>query len=139
VPDEPTRPDLEERDRRFGELFSRGEVDTAAAMFAPDAVWITADFEGRFEGREAIRELIDGFVESFEDIEHETQEFRYLGSGATFSVIVQRGRANGSAVLVERLTAAVVLWNKELVQQLTTYTDIDKGRTAAEQLARERG
>jgi ketosteroid isomerase-like protein len=139
VPEEPTTPDLEERDRQFGQVLSRGEVDADAAMFAPDAVWITSDFEGHFVGREAIRGLIDDFVRSFEDIEHETQEFRYLGSGATFSVIVQRGRPRGSTVLIERCVAAVVVWAEPLIERLTTYTDIDKGRAAAERLARERG
>jgi ketosteroid isomerase-like protein len=139
VPGESTTADLEERDQRFGRALSRREVDAVAAMFAPDAVWITADFEGLFEGREAIRGLIDDFVKSFEDLEHETAEFRYLGGGATFSVIVQRGRPRNSTVFVERRLAAIVVWADGLIERLTTYTDIDEARATAERLAKGRG
>jgi ketosteroid isomerase-like protein len=139
VPGESTAADLEERDQRFGRALSRREVDAVAAMFAPDAVWITSDFEGLFEGREAIRGLIDDFVESFEDLEQETREFRYLGGGATFSVIVQRGRPRNSTVFVERRLAAVVVWADGLIELLRTYTDIDEARATAEWLAEGRG
>jgi ketosteroid isomerase-like protein len=138
MPEEHATPDLEERGQRFGQALSRGDVDAVAAMFAPDAVWITSDFEGLFEGREAIRSLIDDFVRPFEDLEQETREFRYLGGGATFSVVVQRGRPINSIVVVERRVAAIVVWADGLIERLTTYADIDEARAAAERLAGER-
>ena len=132
-------PDPEEASRRFTEAVSRRDLDAAAAMFAPGAVWITSDFEGRYEGREAIRGLLDDFDRAFEDVEHATDEFRYLGRGATFSVTVQRGRPRGSTMFVERRFAAVVVWADGVIEQLTTYTDIDQARAAAERLVQERG
>jgi ketosteroid isomerase-like protein len=138
MPEESKTPDLEERGQRFGQALSRGDVDAVAAMFAPDAVWITSDFEGIFEGREAIRGLIDDFVRSFEDLQQETGESRYLGGGATFTVVVQRGRPRNSTVFVERRVAAVAVWADGLIERLTTYTDIDEARAAAERLAEER-
>lgn len=137
--EESTTPDLEERGQRFGQALSRRDVDAAAAMFAPDAVWITSDFEGLFEGREKIRGLIDDFVKAFEDIEQETEEFRHLGSGETFHVVVQRGRPRGSTVFVERRVAAVAVWTEGLIERFRTYTDIDEARATAERLAKERG
>ncbi len=138
MPEESTAPGLEHLSRRFTDAVSRRDLDAAAAMFAPGAVWITSDFEGGFEGREAIRGLLDDFDRSFEDVEHATDEFRYLGRGATFTVIVQRGRPRGSTVFVERRFAAVVVWADGVIEQLTTYTDIDQARAAAERLAEER-
>jgi ketosteroid isomerase-like protein len=90
--DRSTAPDLEEASRRWIEAVTRRDFDAAAATFTPGAVWITSDFEGLFEGREAIRALIDDFVTPFEDFQQQTEEFDYLGDGATFVVIVQRGR-----------------------------------------------
>jgi ketosteroid isomerase-like protein len=139
MPEESTTPDLEERGQRFGQALSRRDVDAVVAMFAPDAVWITSDFEGLFEGREAIRGLLDDFVRSFEDLEQETREFRYLGGGATLGVVVQRGRPRNSTVFVERRVAAVAVWADDFIERLTTYTDIDEARAAAERLAEEPG
>jgi hypothetical protein len=65
--------------------------------------------------------------------------FGYLGGGATFSVVVQRGRPRNSTVFVERRVAAVAVWADGLIERLTTYTDIDEARAAAKRLAEEPG
>jgi hypothetical protein len=42
-------------------------------------------------------------------------------------------------VFVERRVAAVAVWADGLIERLTTYTDIDEARAAAERLAEEPG
>ena len=57
MPEESTTPDLEESSRRLREALSRGDLDAAVAIYAPDAAWDVSllGLEGVFEGREAIR------------------------------------------------------------------------------------
>jgi ketosteroid isomerase-like protein len=142
MPEESTTPDLEEAVRRLGGLVSRRDFDAAMAMFAPDAVFDTAaagGLGGVYEGREAIRGFLEDWIGSFEDHEEVVQEFRDLGNGVTFGVLLQRGRPKGTSGFVEWRFAAVAIWREGLVERFANYADIDQARAAAEQLAQERG
>ena len=55
MPEESTTPDLVELTRRVVEASNHGEVDSALAYFAPDAVWSVGPGLEQFEGKAAIR------------------------------------------------------------------------------------
>jgi ketosteroid isomerase-like protein len=141
MPEESTTPDLEDRTREAIDAISRRDLDAVLARYTPDAVWLAASqgMAGTFEGREAIRGLLQDTVASYDDYEIVLEEFRDLGNGVTLNVDVMRGRPTGSSVFVEGRAAMVVVWADGLVERLTIYTDIDKARADAERLAEERG
>jgi ketosteroid isomerase-like protein len=141
VAEESTTPDLEEATRRVREALRRGDLDAAAAMYAPDAVWDLSllGLEGVFEGREEIRGAWEDLRASYEDFELVAEEFRDLGSGVTLNVYLARGRLRDSTGFVESRRASVATWANGLIERITTYPDIDQARAAAERLARERG
>jgi ketosteroid isomerase-like protein len=141
VSEESTTPDLEESSRRLSEALSRGDLDAATAMYAPDAVWDVSllGLEGVFEGREEIRGAWEDLRAPYEDLEFVREEFRDLGRGVTLVAVLSRGQLRGSTGLVESRTAFVATWANGLIERNTTYPDIDQARAAAERLAQERG
>jgi ketosteroid isomerase-like protein len=141
VSQESTTPDLEELVRRSIAAGNRRDFDALVAMFAPDAVWNTASAGGPigvFEGREAIRGLLEDWNGAFEEYDAKRDEFRDLGNSVTFHVTLHRARPKGSGGFVEQRIATVLIWHDGLIVRSTTYIDIDKARTAAERLAQER-
>ena len=141
MPEEPTTPDLEETSRRSREALRRGDLDAAVAMYAPDVVWDVSllGLQGVFEGREAIRGVLEDLRRPYEELEIVPEEFRDLGSGVTLNVYLARGRPRGSTGFVESRQASVATWANGLMERITTYPDIDQARAAAERLAQERG
>src|SRR5579859_5783202 len=139
--EESTTPDLEETVRRSREALSRGDLDAAVAVYAPDAVWDVSllGLASVFEGREAIRGALEDLRAPYEDLEVVAEEFRDLGSGVTVAVFVLRGRLRGSTGFVESRTASVATWTNGLIERAMNYPDVDQGRAAAERLAEERG
>jgi ketosteroid isomerase-like protein len=139
--EEATTPDLEESSRRLRETLSRGDLDAAVAMYAPDAVWDVSllGLEGVFDGREAIRGALKDLIAPYQNMEFVTEDFRDLGSGVTLVVFRARGRLIGSPGVVESRWASVATWANGLIERNTTYPDIDQARAAAERLADERG
>jgi ketosteroid isomerase-like protein len=91
------------------------------------------------EGREAIRDLLNDWIGSYDDYDQELEEFRDLGNGVSFPLLHQRGRPKDSSGSVELRYAGVAKWAEGLIVRLTTYSDIDEARAAAERLAEERG
>jgi ketosteroid isomerase-like protein len=137
-----TPPDPEETAQRFREALNRGNLDAAVAMYAPDAVWDVSllGLEGVFEGREAIRGALEDLIAPYQDLEVVAEEFQDLGNGVTFSVSMLRGKPHGSSGLVESPRYGIVwTWRDGLIEQNTSYPDIDEARAAAERLAEERG
>jgi hypothetical protein len=57
----------------------------------------------------------------------------------TFTVARQGGRPGGSASEVFERLAYVTVFVDGLVESITTYSDINEARAAAERLAQERG
>jgi ketosteroid isomerase-like protein len=138
--EESTTPDLEELARRAVDTFTRRDIKTGMAYYAEGAVWdLSPQGLGVFEGRDAIRGLFEDWWAAFEDFEQEVEEFKDLGGGAAFVVVLQSGRLRGSSGVVALRYAAVGIWCDGLLQRITTYIDIDEARAAAERLAEERG
>jgi len=138
--EESTTPDLEERVRGGIEAYNRRDHDEVMTLYAPDVVWDGSPFLGAvFEGREALRGFFEDWAGAYEDFGQELEEFRDLGHGVTFGVLFQRGRLPGSSEMVTFRYAAVVTWADSLIERVTSYTDIDQARAAAERLAEERG
>jgi ketosteroid isomerase-like protein len=138
--EESSTPDLEVTVRRSGEALSRGDLDAAVAVYAPDAVWDVSllGLASVFEGREAIRGAYEDLRAPYEDLEVVAEEFRDLGSGVTVAVFVLRGRLRGSTGFVESRTASVATWTNGRIERAINYPDVDQGRAAAERLSEER-
>jgi ketosteroid isomerase-like protein len=140
--EESTPPDLDELARRTFGAMARRDYDAMTAVWASDGVWDTTPtgaLAGAIEGRDAIRAALEDWMGPYEDWEQEVEEFRDLGNGVVFNVLLQRGRLPDSSGVVALRFANVSTWANGLVERTTTYTDIDEGRAAAERLAQERG
>ena len=141
MPDESTTGDLEALARQVYDAISRRDFDALLARYTPDAVLVAASLgmAETFEGREAIRGVIEDALAPYDDYEIVLEEFRDLGNCVTFNVQLARGRPTGSSVFVEQRAAWVTLWTDGLIERSSIYTDIDEARAAAERLAGERG
>lgn len=133
-------PDVAELARRAFEAATRGDLDTALSVFAPDAVWDRSAIGlGTIEGLAAIGDGLEEWWQLYEEYEQHLEEVRDLGYGVTFAVARQKGRPVGSIGQVQLRYAAIIVSLDGLVKRFTTYTDIDEVRAAAERLAQERG
>jgi len=140
MPEEPTTPNGVELLRRCVEATNRRDIDEVMSMYAPDAVWDNSPAGvGTFEGLDAIRGFIEDWMGAYEEFEVEVEEGRDLGNGVTFVILTQRGRLAGSSGEVQVRNGGVGLSADNLVMRITTYTDVDEARAAAERLAKERG
>jgi ketosteroid isomerase-like protein len=140
MPEEPTTPGLEETLRRSVAAYQSHDFDGALSIWAGEGIWDASSLGiGVFEGREAIRGFLEDWLRAYEDYEQVIEEFRDLGNGVTFTVLLQKGRPVGSAGYVQLQYAIVGTWRDGLVKRGTFYTDIDEARAAAERLAQERG
>jgi hypothetical protein len=140
MPEEPTTPELAEREERLDAALRARDFDAAANFYAHDGVLHgTRGVLGELKGREAIRAFLAEWFGGFEEFEYERRAARDLGHGVRFGVIDQRGRRAGSTGWVQDRVAVVAEWSNGLIQRATTYSDIDEGRAEAERLAGERG
>jgi ketosteroid isomerase-like protein len=138
--EESTTPDLVELTRHVYDAANSGDFDAMTSFFAPDAVWVTDEGIGTFEGVAAIRRFVEDWQGSYEGYEAEVEEVLDLGEEVTFAVSVQKGRLAGSSRDVLKIRfAAVYTWSEGMIVRMTSYSDIDKARAAAERLAEERG
>jgi ketosteroid isomerase-like protein len=132
-------PDVADAFRPNLEAINRRDWDAAMAIYGPDAVWdMSLQGMGLFEGRDAIRGLIEDWWGVYEESEQLVEELHDLGNGVTFVLALARGRLPDSAGFVEPRFAAVAIWLDRLIQRITSYADIDEGRAAAEQVAEKR-
>ena len=121
------------------EAVNRRDLDAFMSIYAPDVVYDTSEHGlGVYEGTEAMRGLIKAYWDAFEDLTFELEELLDLGNGITFHVVHQRARPVGSAGYVENHEAHVSELGDGKILRVTVYLDIDKGRTEAERIARER-
>jgi len=123
------------------EALNRRDIDAAmSAAWAPDAVWDASPLGvGVFAGRDAIRGFAEDWLAAYEDYEQVVEEFRDLGNGVTFCLLLQKGRPVGSTGYVGLQYAVVGTWRDGLVERAVVHTDIGAARAAAERLAEERG
>jgi ketosteroid isomerase-like protein len=126
--------------RKHFEAFTCGDFDEAMGIYSPDAVWDSSPLgTGVFAGREAIRGFYEDWRAAYEDSMIEIEEFRDLGNGVAYSVLLQSGRVRGSSGVLQMRYVVAAIWTNVLVKQATVYTDVHAGRSAAERLAHELG
>ena len=73
------------------DLLNRGELDTMAALFAPDAVDRNPMLPGPLQGREAIRKTAETFRKAFTDL-----HFRFLNTLTKGDIVVIEGVFTGT-------------------------------------------
>src|SRR5256714_9118861 len=140
MPEESTTPDLLEHVGRAFEAANRRDLDAVASSFAEDATFDGRAFLGdHFEGRAAIRSLLEEWFGTYEELEFGLEEVRDLGKGVVFAVVIQNGRPVSSAGHVRQREGWVFVWVRGSIERFTTYGDINEARAAAERLAQERG
>jgi ketosteroid isomerase-like protein len=132
-----TMPDLVELVREQLEALDRRDFDRVMSSVAEDAV-----FHGRFgdlfEGRAAIRGLLEDWFRAWEDLGFELEEVSDLGGGVVFAVVIQDGRLVGGDGRLRQREGWVYLWMGRSIARLTT-SEVDQARAAAERLAEQRG
>jgi ketosteroid isomerase-like protein len=136
---ESTTPDLVELTQRLNEAFNARDIDAVMNFSASDIVWEAPRTLGTYEGRAAVRGLLQDWLDAFDEYEVAAEEIRDLGNGVIFGVLIQRGRPRGSTGWVRFRHGVVTTWVDGLVRRSTYYLNIDEARAAAERLAEERG
>ncbi len=136
---ESATPDLVELSHRRLEAVNRRDLDGVMSFFAADAVWDMSPIEmGVHKGHAAIRAALSSWWETFPGITSELDEVLDLGSGVVFQVVTQRGSLAGSTGDIRQRSGRIVVVVDGVVEQLTSYNDIDEARGAAERLAASR-
>ncbi len=137
MPEESTTPNPAELTRRAFEAVNRRDIDAVMSFFAPDSV-----LDGRLfvaEGRAAIRDFLDDWFGSYAELRMEVEEFVVLDDGVVLAVVSQEGRPVGVDGQVHQREGWAICWSADgLLVRLTTHTDIDEARAAAERLAESR-
>jgi ketosteroid isomerase-like protein len=136
--EEPTTPDLVERAKGLVDAHSTQDFDAIMSFYAPHAV-ASGIGTGIYESDAEIRPLYEDWIGSYEDFDCMAEEIRDLGNGVVFTLAISRGRLPGATGWLQVRLVLVTIWADGLIERLTNYTDIDKGRAAAERLAEERG
>ena|ERR1700722_4814511 len=136
--EESTTPDSVELMGRAFEAANRRDLDAVASSFAEDATFDGRGVPDHYEGRAAIRSMLEEWFATYEELEFGLEEARDLGNGVVFAVVVQNGRLGGTAGHVRQREGWVFVWVRGLVASLTT-SEVDEARVAAEHLAQERG
>jgi ketosteroid isomerase-like protein len=78
------------------EAMSRHDWDRALARYADDAVVdLSPQGIGTFQGREAIRSVMEDWVGPYEHYRAEVEDFRELGNDVTFAVVLHGGQLPG--------------------------------------------
>ena len=140
MPEESTTPDLVKLAGKQLEAANRKDLDTFMSVFAPNAVYdASRDGLGVYEGPAAIRGLIGGWWDAFDDLRLTPEEVLDLGDGVLFAALRHDARPVGSTGYVNTRQAYVFVFAEGLVAQVTVYSDIAEARSAAERLAEERG
>jgi ketosteroid isomerase-like protein len=136
--EEPTTPDLVELMGRAFEAANRRDLDALVSSFAERCDLRREGRWGPFEGRSAIRSMLEEWFATYEELEFGLDEVRDLGNGVVFAVVVQNGLPAGSAGGLRPREGWVFVWVRGLIAGLTA-SEVDDARAAAERLAGERG
>jgi ketosteroid isomerase-like protein len=138
MPQEPTAHDLVGRLEASVRAGNERDIDAALSLYAPDAVWDMAPLGmGTYEGVDAIRGFFEDWLGAYEEYRLEAEEVFDLGYGVLFAVLHQGGRPSGSSGAVQLRYATVCVWVRGVMARITSYSDIDEARLAAERLAAE--
>jgi ketosteroid isomerase-like protein len=137
--EEATTPDLVELVCGLFDAANRRDFDAALSFFAPEAVWESFLLGTTFEGVEATHGFWQDWWARYDELWVEQEDMMDLGNGVVFGVVHQNARPAGSAGYVRQRRGWVWIWVEGLIVRLTTSSDIDQARAAAERLAEERG
>jgi ketosteroid isomerase-like protein len=138
--EESTNPDLVDLLREAWDAANRRDLDGVLSFFKPDVVWDASNRGiGTFEGRAAIRSLLEDWFGNYAEWQATVEEIFDLGNGVALAVIRQSGRLANSSGVVETREAFVYEFADNLVARITNYRETDEARAAAERLAEERG
>ncbi|HEY4426963.1 MAG TPA: nuclear transport factor 2 family protein [Solirubrobacteraceae bacterium] len=130
---ESTTPDPVALTRLAFEAVNQRDIEAVMSFFAPDAVLDGRAAGGLYEGRAAIRGFLDDWFGSFAELRMEVEEFVVLDDGVVLAVVSQEGRPVGVDGQVHQQEGWAICWSAEgLLVRLTTHTDIDEARAAAE-------
>ena len=136
MPEECTTPDPVELTRLAFEAVNQRDIDAVVSFFAPDAVLDGRAVGGLYEGRAAIRGFLDDWFGSFAELRMEVEEFTVLDDRVVLAVVSQYGRPVSVDGQVHQREGWAICWSAHgLLVRLTTHTDIDEARAAAERLA----
>jgi ketosteroid isomerase-like protein len=139
MPEESTTLDPAELTRRAFEAVNQRDIDAVMSFFAPHAVLDGRLVDGLYEGRSAIRGFLDDWFGSFAELRMEVEEFVVLDNGVVLAVVNQEGRPVGADGQVHQREGWAICWSADgLLVRLTTHTDINEARAAAERLAESR-
>jgi ketosteroid isomerase-like protein len=137
--EESTTRDALERARGFCDSIERRDFEPALSFFGPHPVWdMSALGMGAFDGRTQIRDLLEDWSRAYDEWAITFDEFLDCGAGIVFAVVTERGRLAGSTGHVHFRIAVVAAFAERMIVRVSTYTDIDDARTAAERLAEQR-
>ena len=136
MPEESTAPDPVELTRLAFEAVNRRDIDAVMGFFAPDAILDGRAAGGLYEGRAAIRGFLDEWLGSFPELRYEAEELVVLDDGVVLAVVTQEGRPVGVEGQVHQQEGWAICWSADShIVRLTTRTDVDEARAAAERLA----
>jgi ketosteroid isomerase-like protein len=128
--------DLVELVRKQLEALDRRDLDGVMSSVAEDTV-LDGRAAGVFEGRAAIRGLLEDWFRAWEELDFELEEVSDLGGGVVFAVVIQDGRPVGGDGRLRQREGWVYLWAGGSIARLT-ISEVDQARAAAKQLAKER-
>jgi ketosteroid isomerase-like protein len=118
------------------------DVETTMSFFGPDPVWDGSPLGlETYEGRDAVRESLEDWIEIYEDQEEDDQEILDLGNGVVFTATRLSGHPR-SASATDRIHGVygfVIVRTEGEISHVTVYPDIDEARAVAERLAEKRG
>src|SRR5580704_8520109 len=130
MPEGSTTPDLVALSYRRLEAINRRDLEAVVSFFAADAVWDMTPIDmGVFAGRDAIRDALKAWWETFPAIVSEFDEVLDLGNGVVLQAVTQRGHPTGSTGDIRQRSARVLVVVDGLVEALTSYNDIDEARS----------
>lgn len=136
MPEEATTRDPVERTRLAFEAVNQRDLDAVMSFFAPNGVLDGRAARGLYEGRAAIRGFLDDWFGSFAELRMEVEELVVLDARVLLAVVKQEGRPVGVDGQVRQREGWAICWSADgLLVRLTTHTDIDEARAAAERLA----
>jgi hypothetical protein len=97
---------MRERDmqvlRASYEALNTGDIEATLAVLAPDAEWHESSAlpdAGTFRGRDAVREFLEEFLQSWESFHQDVEEVVVEGDRAALMIhLTARGRGSGAQV-----------------------------------------
>ena len=113
--------------RRSYEAFSRRDFDLLASEFwDPQIAWQTSSEDpdaGTHQGREAVRRYVDHWLDSFEGLHADIEEYIAVDKDRVFTWARWTGRGRGSGIVAEWVLATVFTLRDGRVIRAEEYFD----------------